>query len=313
MMTEWLEPFSFEFFRHGFYAAIMVGAVCGLIGVYIVLRGMSYIGHGLAHAAFGGAVLGYVLNVNFYVGAAIAGFVAAVLISQLTQGKKIKPDAAIGIVTTAFFALGVALISRVRQFSQSFDAALFGNILGVTTTDLIVIAVVLILTVLMVFFLYKPLLFSTFDEDTAHIFGIKTQIIQLIFSLMLALSIIASMNIVGVTMIAATLVIPASTVRIVSDHFGRILVVSTVIGGAMGATGMYVSYHLDVASGATIVLVGALMFCIVLFVSWVREKLVEHEHLHQHGSIMHSHPDSHAADHENEHTHSHEGEGGRRK
>ena len=309
-MEVFLEPFSFEFFRNGVWAALMVGTLCGLIGVFIVLRGMSYIGHGLSHAAFGGAVLGYVINLNFYVGAGIAGFLAAVLINQLAKGNKIKSDAAIGIVTTAFFALGVALISRVRQFTKSFDAALFGNILGVTYIDLIIIGVVLLLTILAVFFLYKPLLFSTFDNDAAKVFGIRTELIQLAFSLLLAMSIIASMNVVGVTMIAATLVIPASTARLLTDSFSRMLFLSAGIGAFMGIAGMYSSYQFDAASGATIVLCGAFIFCSVLLYNYIRNKLDTHEHMHNHGGMMHSHPHHHDGEHEhvheNGHTHPHD-------
>ncbi|MDH5232974.1 MAG: metal ABC transporter permease, partial [Gammaproteobacteria bacterium] len=279
------EPFEFEFFRHGFYAALMVGLLCGVIGVFIVLRGMSYIGHGLSHAAFGGAVLGYVLHVNFYVGAGVAGFLAAVLINQLAKGKKIKSDAAIGIVTTAFFALGVALISRVREFTQSFEAALFGNILGVTNADLWVIFLVMLLVVAAVFFFYKPLLFSTFDADTACVFGIKTEMMQLLFSLLLAFSIIASMNIVGVTMIAAALIIPASTARMISDSFSHMLIISAILGAFIGLGGMYSSYHLDAASGATIVLLGASVFSLVLFIKFIQDKRQLQQQVHVHNGV----------------------------
>ena len=135
-----LEPFQFEFFRNGVIISLLVGALCGLIGVYIVLRGMSYIGHGLSHAIFGGAVVTYVMAWNFYVGAGIWGFLAALLINQTVRRTRISADAAIGVVTTASFAIGVALISRYRRFTRSFDAALFGNILGVTPQDIWVVA-----------------------------------------------------------------------------------------------------------------------------------------------------------------------------
>src|SRR5918997_7043850 len=158
-----LDPFRYEFFVRGMLAATLVGGLCGLIGVYIVLRRMSYIGHGLSHAVFGGAVASYVMQVNFYVGAGIWGFVAALLINGLSRRRQIGADAAIGIITTASFALGVALISQYRRFTRNFEAALFGNILGVTDQDLLVIAGVSIVTVVLVLLLYKPLLFVTFD------------------------------------------------------------------------------------------------------------------------------------------------------
>src|SRR5437764_1366697 len=119
-MAGLLEPFQFEFFRNGTLAAVIVGALCGAIGVYIVLRGMSYIGHGLSHAIFGGAVVTYLLSVNFYLGAGLWGFIAAVLINQTVRRTKINADAAIGVITTASFAPGVALISRTRHFNLNF-------------------------------------------------------------------------------------------------------------------------------------------------------------------------------------------------
>ncbi len=290
MIDLFLEPLAYEFFRHSLLASLMVGALCGLIGVYIVLRGMSYIGHGLSHAAFGGAVVGFTLNLNFYVGAGAMGLLAALLINQITKDGKIKSDAAIGIVTTAFFALGVAIISRVRSYTQSFEAALFGNILGVTGEDLTVIALVTIFTMTTIFFMYKPLLFSTFDNEAARVFGIKTGLVQLIFSFILTLAIIASMNVVGVTMIAAALVIPASTARMLTDSFSRMLIYSTLIGAVMGVVGMYLSYTFNAASGATIVLFGALLFCLALLIKFLREKFMLHSHVHSHGALTHSHP-----------------------
>lgn len=300
-MNVFLEPFGYEFFRHSMLASLMVGALCGLIGVYIVLRGMSYIGHGLSHAAFGGAVVGFTLNLNFYVGAGVMGLVAALLINQVTKGGKIKSDAAIGIVTTAFFALGVAIISHARKFTKSFDAALFGNILGVTNDDLLVIAVVTIITMGMVFFMYKPLLFSTFDPDAANVFGVKTGWVQLAFSITLTLAIIGSMNVVGVTMIAATLIMPAVTARMMTDSFSRMLIYSMIIGAITGVGGMYLSYTFNVASGATIVLFGASLFCLVGLIKFIQDKMLLHEHIHNHGTLVHAHSHDHHQDHE--HTH----------
>jgi manganese/iron transport system permease protein/iron/zinc/copper transport system permease protein len=294
------EPLRYEFFRHGLWAALMVGALCGVVGVYIVLRGMSYIGHGLSHAAFGGAVVGYVMNVNFYLGAGLWGFLAAILIGQV-----IKEDSAIGIVTTASFAIGVALISRVRKFTLSFEAALFGNILGITTTDLVVISAVTAVISLLLFFFYKQLLFTTFDKDAAKIFGIKTERVEVLFSLILAAAIIVSMNIIGVTMIAAAIVIPAVTARMLTDRFSHMMIVSTLIGSGTAVTGMYLSYYFNAASGATIVLFAASVFCLAMFYNYIRRRILIHEHAHQHGIIEHEHP------HATEHEHPHEKEAGK--
>ncbi len=154
------EALSFAFFRQGLAAATLTGALCGLIGVYVVLRRMSYIGHGLSHAVFGGAVVSYVMQWNFYLGAGLWGFLSALLIQATSRRRDIGADAAIGIITTASFALGVAIISKARTFTLNFEAALFGNILAVTTTDLLVIGGVTLVVVGAVFLGYKQVLFA---------------------------------------------------------------------------------------------------------------------------------------------------------
>jgi manganese/iron transport system permease protein/iron/zinc/copper transport system permease protein len=255
------EPYSYEFFRRGFAVSVLVGLLCGLIGVYVVLRHMSYIGHGLSHAVFGGAVVAYVAAWDFYLGAGLWGFASALLINAVARRRRIGADAAIGIVTTASFAVGVALISKTRSFTRDFEAALFGNILGVTPLDLAVVAVVTVTVAVFIALAYKRLLFMTFDPDVAPIFGIRTGWMDALFALALAATIVASINVVGVTLIAATLIIPATTARLLTDSFARMLWLSAALGALAGAVGMYASYWLDVSSGATIVLLEAGMFC----------------------------------------------------
>jgi manganese/iron transport system permease protein/iron/zinc/copper transport system permease protein len=258
-----LEPLDFEFFRQGVVASVLVGALCGMIGVYVILRRMSYIGHGLSHSVFGGAVVAYVLSLNFYLGAGLWGFLSALLINATARRRKIGADAAIGIVTTASFAVGVALISRTRSFTRNFEAALFGNILGVTTTDLLVVGVVTVAVAAFIVLFYKRLLFLTFDPEVAPIYGVPSGFVDGLFALAMAATIVASINVVGVTLIAATLVIPSTTARLLTDSFARMLVLSTLLGASAGLLGMYVSYWVDISSGATIVLLEAAVFAIV--------------------------------------------------
>lgn len=263
----WLtEPLGFAFFREGLLAAALVGALCAMLGVYIVLRRMSYIGHGLSHSVFGGAVVGYVLTLNFYLAAGLWGFLSAVAINATARRRRIGADAAIGIVTTASFAIGVALISKTRSFTRNFEAALFGNILGVTALDLVVVGVVTVAVGAFIALFYKRLLFLTFDPEVAPIYGVNVRLVDTLFALAMAATIVASINVVGVTLIAATLVIPSTTARLLTDSFGRMIILSTVIGSAAGIVGMYASYWLDVSSGATIVLLEAAVFagCLLL-------------------------------------------------
>jgi len=271
-MPDWGEPFQYEFFVRGLYAATMAGALCGMLGVYIVLRRMSYIGHGLSHAVFGGAVVSYVIHLNFYIGAGIWGFAAAVLVNLTARKRTIGADAAIGIITTASFALGVLLISRYRSFTTSFEAALFGSILGVTDRDLVILFVVMIMTAAFLFFAYKQLLFNTFDPEVAPFYGVHSGMLDTLFSLVLAAAIIASMRILGVTLIAAAIVIPPICARMVTDSFSKMLVLSTIIGAVNAFVGLYLSYFIDASPGATIVLQGAGLFCIALLYSTLRER-----------------------------------------
>jgi ABC-type Mn2+/Zn2+ transport system permease subunit len=280
-MTFLFEPFQFEFFRNGTLAAVLAGGLCGLIGVYIVLRGMSYIGHGLSHAIFGGAVVAFVMQWNFYLGAGLWGFAAALLINQTVRRTKINADAAIGVITTASFATGVALISRYRHFTRSFDAALFGNILGVTSADVWAVAGVTVMVALIVFFFYKQLLFTTFDSEVAQIYGVKTEWVEVLLALALAAALIASMQILGVTLIAAALVIPAITARLLTDSFNRMIALSTLLGALTGLFGMYLSYYVDVASGATIVLLQAALFVLVLVITSLQRRAARR--------LMHTH------------------------
>lgn len=258
------EPFQYEFFVRGLVAATLVGGLCGLIGVYIVLRRMAYIGHGLSHAIFGGAVVSYVMSLNFFIGASIWGFLSALLITLTTRKRKIGTDAAIGIITTASFALGVALISRYKSFTRSFDAALFGNILGVSEGDLLAIIVVAAFTAMVLFLGYKLFLFATFDPDVAKFYGVPTGWVDAMFSLVLAATIVVSMQVLGVTLIAAAIVIPPIVARLLTDSFKNMILLSTGIGAFCGLVGIYLSFYVDVSSGASVVLFSALLFVLAL-------------------------------------------------
>ena len=259
-----LSRFSTSFFVRGMIAATLVGALCGLMGVYIVLRKMSYIGHGLSHAIFGGAVVSHVMSFNFFVGASVWGFLSALLITLTTRKRNIGSDAAIGIITTASFALGIALISRFKTFTRSFDAALFGNILGVTNGDLLAIVVVAAFTAIVLVVGYKLFLFATFDPDVAQFYGVPIGWVDTMFSLILAATIVVSMQVLGVTLIAAAIVIPPVVARLLTDNFKNMTLFSTGIGAFCGLGGIYVSFYVDVSSGASVVLFSALLFVLAL-------------------------------------------------
>jgi ABC-type Mn2+/Zn2+ transport system permease subunit len=258
-----LAPFEYEFFRNGFIAAVLVGALCGFIGVYVVLRRMSYIGHGLSHAIFGGAVLSYVVNINFFLGAGLWALLAAYLIHRISHRRWVGADAAIGVVTTSSFALGVAIVSTYRSFTRNIEAALFGNILGITPKDLWIVATISLAVFVALIRMRRQLLFLTFDPEVASAYGIATTRTDLVFVLLLAITVLASTQILGVTLVAAAMVIPPVIGRYLTKRFQTLLIVSPLIGVLCSAVGMYLSFYLDISSAATIVLTSAGLFIIL--------------------------------------------------
>lgn len=270
-MNAILEPLSYAFFTKGLLVATLSGALLGFIGVYIVLRGMSYIGHGLSHAIFGGFAAMQLFAAQLYVlGAGLWGVVSAVSITVVSRRSRVGADAAIGVITTASFALGVALFAKFGSSGPSFENALFGSILGISPLQIWGLVGVTLLTVAVVFLRYRALLFTTFDPDVAQASGIKVARVEALLMIILSLAILATLTIIGVTLVAAMLVIPAVIARMLTNSFGRMLAISTIVGLVCGFVGMYLSYYAGVPSGTMIVLVGAAVFVVVLAITGAR-------------------------------------------
>jgi ABC-type Mn2+/Zn2+ transport system permease subunit len=266
-----LDPFAYAFFGRAMAAGILIGAMCGALSSFVVLRRMSYIGHGLAHAVLGGVGVGVAFGVDLYVGAAAATVLAALLIDRVTRRRGLHADAAIGIVTTAIFAVGVATLSIVPT-RVNVEALLFGNILGVDRVDLWVAAGIGTAFAAVLFVLYKPLVLTTFDPEVAAVHGVRTGIVELVFSLTTAAVVVASVRVLGVLLIAAAVVVPAAAARLVTRSFGVMLLVATVIGVASSVVGLYASFHVNVPSGPTIVLAGSGVFTVAFVASALRER-----------------------------------------
>jgi ABC-type Mn2+/Zn2+ transport system permease subunit len=265
-----VHPLSYAFFQKGLVVATISGALLGFIGVYVTLRGMSYIGHGLSHAIFGGFAASQLFTSFYYIGAGIWGLASALAIGVVTRRHKIGADAAIGVITTASFALGVALISRFGSTGPSFDQALFGSILGISTEQIWWLVGVTVLTALVVLLRYRALLFTTFDPEVADVSGVRVARTDALLMLVLSLAILATLTVIGVTLVAAMLVIPAVIARMLTTSFSRMLVLSTAIGAVCGLVGMYASYEAEVPSGTMIVLTGAALFCLTLAFTGLR-------------------------------------------
>lgn len=281
-MSTLLDPFGYDFFVNALLVATLAGALCGLIGVYVVLRGMSYIGHGLSHAIFGGAVAAYALDVSYYLGAGVWGLVSALLVQQVARRRTIGADAAIGVVTSSSFAVGIVIISVIGTFTQNLEAALFGDVLGVTVPDVVAVGAVTLFAAGVVFFRYRELLFATFDPEVAEVSGVNLAATDTLLALTLSALITVSMNVLGVTLIAAMLVIPAVIGRLLTDSFSRMLAISVGVGTVSGATGVYLSYHLDWPSGPSVVLTAAVIFAVAYVFSAARRRAIPEAALDAH-------------------------------
>jgi ABC-type Mn2+/Zn2+ transport system permease subunit len=255
-----LDPFRYGFFERGLAVATVTGALCGLVGVFVVLRSMSYIGHGLSHAVFGGAAVSAVMGTSYFLGAGLWGLLAALLIGKVSSRGTVGADAAIGVVTTASFAIGLAIQSRSGSVSRTLDAVLFGNILGVFTRDLVAALVVALAVAAFVVGYRRELTFLTFDREVAAISGIAIGRLDAALMIALSATVLVSARVIGALLISAMLVLPAATVRLVTNSISTMLWASPALGAACGLVGMYVSWYADVPSGAMITLIGTALF-----------------------------------------------------
>lgn len=271
-MASWLaDPFAYAFFARAMVAGVLVGAMCGALSVFVVLRRMSYIGHGLAHAVLGGVAVGLVLGQGMYLGAVVATLVAALLIDRISRRRGLHPDAAIGVVTTAIFAVGVITLS-LSPTRINVEAVLFGNILGVSPVDLWVVGLVGALLLATLLVAYKRLVFATFDPEVAAAHGVRVAGSEVVFNLLTAAVVVASVRVLGVLLIAAAVVIPGAFARLVSRSLGAMVGIATLLGVGSSVVGLYASYHADVPSGPAIVLTATAVFVVGFVASAVTRR-----------------------------------------
>ena len=262
-----LEPLSYPFMVRGMAAAVIVGIVCALVGSYVILRGMAFFGDALAHAILPGVAIGYLIS-----GAASAslfwwGLVTAILtavgIGAISRGAQLKEDTAIGIVFAGMFALGIALISTMRSYTVDLVHLLFGNVLGVTTASLLLTAVFGGLVVLIIIAFYKEFLVISFDPVLAETLRLPTEALRYLLLMLIAVTIVVSLQTVGVALMLAMLVTPAATAYLLTRRLPTMMAVAALIGAISGVVGLYLSYYISIASGAAIVLVCTGIFLVV--------------------------------------------------
>lgn len=259
-----LDPLALNFFVRALVASALVGIVCAVVGTYVVLRGVAFIGDAIAHAGFPGVVAAYMLGIPFYLGAAVAAVGTALAIGVVTKRAGIRQDTAIGVLFAGTFALGVFLFSTIDGYVADLFSFLFGNVLAIGAGDLVGLVVLGLGVVAVVAVLWKELLYATFDPLGAAASGVKVDLLEYLFLALVALTIVVSLQAVGIILVVAMLITPAATAQMLTARFTSLMLAAALIGVLSGVVGLYLSYWLDVASGATIVLVQTSLFLIAL-------------------------------------------------
>ncbi len=260
-MVDWLtEPFTAEFMQRALAASLLVGVVCSVLGCFVVLRSMAFLGDALAHAILPGIAVAYLLGVNLVAGALVAALVVAFGIGVFSRGGALREDTAIGIMFAAALSLGVLLISTVRTYATDLTHILFGNVLGVSAGDLWLTGGLALAVLAVLFLLYKEFVLAAFDPVLAHTLGRRPELMRSLMLVLLALTIVVSLQTVGVGLVAAMLVTPAATASLLTRRLPAMMAVAALVGAGSSVVGLYLSYYLDVSSGAAIVLTATALF-----------------------------------------------------
>lgn len=269
-----LTPLQNDFMIRALIAATLIGLVCSVVGVYVVLRNMSFIGDGLAHASFAGIVIAYLLKFDLYIGGLIFTILTALGIGVVSKRSEVSLDTTIGVFFTAAFALGIALMSHVQNYVIDLQDFLFGNILAIDRRDILIVAALTFVILAVVALLYKELLFASFDPVSAGASGLPVDTLTYVLLAILAVTIIVSLQAAGIVLVAALLVTPAATAYQLTNRFGPMMLIAAIVGVASGIVGLYCSYYLNVASGASIVLVATACFFAAMAFSPKRRSLL---------------------------------------
>ncbi len=256
-------PFEYRFMQRALLTSVLVGAICGLLSCYVVLKRWSLLGDAISHAVLPGVAIAYLLGWPFFIGAFVTGALTSLGIGALERHTRIKADAAMGLMFTAAFALGIVIISKIAT-STHLMHILFGNVLGVQTTALMLTLVASLVTALAIWLAYRPLLLYTFDPQQAQALGFNTSFIHYGLILLLTLTIVASLETVGIILVVAMLITPGATAHLLTDRFPLMLAISVTVGVTSAVVGLVLSVSLDVASGGAIVLVASGLFLVAL-------------------------------------------------
>ncbi len=264
MLGPLIDPLGYDFFLRALTASAMVGLVCAVVGTYMVLRGYAFMGDALSHAAFPGVVVAYLLKGPFYIGAAVASVATALAIGWVTRHGRLRGDTVIGVLFAGMFAMGVFLFSLIPNYVGDLFGFLFGEVLGIGIGDLLALVGLAIAVLAVIAVLWKELLYSTFDPLGAAASGLPVARLDYLFLALIAVTIVVSLQAVGIILVVAMLVTPAATAQLLTRSFGRLLSIAALIGVMAPIAGLYLSFWVNSASGATIVLVETALFVIAL-------------------------------------------------
>jgi manganese/iron transport system permease protein len=270
-----LQPLRYPFMVRGLLASIMVGTLCAVVGSYVVLRGMAFFGDALAHAILPGVAASYLMGANLFWGALVMGLVTALGIGYVSRRGQVKEDTAIGVIFAASLALGVAMLSTVRDYSVDLTHILFGNVLGVSTSDLWLAAGLSLVVLVVVVALYKELLLISFDPVLAATLRLPLTALQYLLLVLIALTVVVSLQTVGVALMVAMLVTPAATAYLLTRRLWHMMIAGAVVGVISSVGGLYLSFYLNIASGAAVVLVCTAFFVVAFLLAPRRGALWE--------------------------------------
>ena len=257
---------AYGFLQKALLTSVIVGIISGIIGSFIVLRGMSLMGDAISHAVLPGVAISYLLGINYFYGAVVVGILASLGIGAISQNSRIKNDASIGIVFSAAFAIGIILITRA-QTATDLTQILFGNVLHVRNSDMYITMAVGVVVVAVVALFYKELLISSFDETMAAVYGLRTRLIHYGLMVLLTLVTVASLQTVGVILVISMLVTPASTAYLLTNRLSTMIVLASCFGALSAVIGIYFSYIYNLPSGPVIALAATALFLIALIFS----------------------------------------------
>ncbi|MEM8603504.1 MAG: metal ABC transporter permease [Cyanobacteria bacterium P01_H01_bin.121] len=263
-----VEPLQYGFMQRSLLIAVLIGIVCALVGSYLMVQRLALLGDAISHSVMPGLAIAFLLDINILIGAFVAGILSTLLITWIQLKSKLKEDAAMGIVFSAFFALGITLITSIQRENKiDLNHFLFGNILGVTAVDVRDVAIIAVIVILAIALLYKELFFYSFDPLGAEATGLPTQWLNFGLMALMALTVVASLKAVGVILVLALLITPSATAYLLVPRLHQVMLVGAGIGVLSSLSGMYLSYWLNLPSGPAIVLVSFTFFMLAFLFS----------------------------------------------